>query len=279
MNRTLPIAFAVFCLSACGDDDSSAGDGGVSDTSTATGGEIAAELREAEFELSAGQCDCRFERDGYESAAACVADLDAITPAVRECIVDSAAPYIGELRASFDCLLSTTRDYIACNEATTCEDSAQRTTCFETAEAARRLCPTSEAGFSALDDELECLSALFVGPAEDACPDVTASGTGEIATFDTTLRGNDTMGGCGFGDQADVSVEWAAPAAGEYEFRVESAADVYIYVLASCGGVEIECDTDTTLTLSLEADETIIIVVDGYSRRDVGDVTLSVAAL
>ena len=279
MKKPLLLSFLVLFAVACGDDDvSSADGGGLPDASTDNARELAGDLRQAEFDLAAGLCDCRFERDGYDSAAACVADLDAVTPAVRRCAVDSVVPYLDEVQASITCSLEMNLEYIACNEAATCADSDARTACFDAAEAARLGCFLSDRGLSWLDDELSCLTDEFVGPAEGACPDVTASGLGEIATFDTTLRGNDTTGSCGFLDQADVSVEWTAPTAGDYEFRAESSADVFLYALDSCGGTEVACDTEPTLIVTLGAGESIILVVDGYTPRDVGNVVLSVSA-
>ncbi|MFK8002040.1 MAG: hypothetical protein AB8H86_20765 [Polyangiales bacterium] len=156
------ISLAIVCLSGCGDDDLPPVDGGMPDASTSNTRELAGDLREAEFELSAGQCDCRFERDGYESAEACVADLDAVTPAVRQCAVDSFAPYIEVAQASVECALEMNREYIACNDATTCADSAARTSCFEASEEARLRCLslTPDDALDWLDDELACLSEL-----------------------------------------------------------------------------------------------------------------------
>lgn len=279
MTRLVLFSF-LFVALACGDDDTFPADGSTPDVPGTNDLSIAGDLRQAEFDLSAGQCECNFERFGHASVAACVADLDAVTPAVRRCAEDSVAPYIAELRTSLECLTELTLEYIACNARTTCDESDARTACFDASEAARRLCVLSETAFDWLDDERSCLSDVFVGPAEDACPDVSATGMGEIATFDTTLRGDDTTAGCFVTDHADVSVEWTAPAAGDYEFTADTAAaDVFLYALDSCGGTEVACETETSLTLTLTADETVILVVDGYTERDVGSVSLSVAAL
>lgn len=82
----------------------------------------------------------------------------------------------------------------------------------------------------------------------------------------------------------DVAFQWTAPRAGRYDISTEgSGFDTLLSVhRGGCDGEEIACNDDVNgsrearLTIELDACETIVIVVDGWQRSDVGDVRLTV---
>ena len=62
--------------------------------------------------------------------------------------------------------------------------------------------------------------------------------------------------------------------------------DTLLYVLdGHCGGAELDCDDDSlsngasSVTVLLEANQTVVIVVDGYSDTDFGSYTLNISTL
>jgi hypothetical protein len=80
----------------------------------------------------------------------------------------------------------------------------------------------------------------------------------------------------------DVTFEFTAPANGNYTFDTfGSAYDTALYVLDSCGGLELGCNDDAGGTVQsrvqapLTAGQTVIIVVDGYGAAT-GDFVLNV---
>ncbi len=85
----------------------------------------------------------------------------------------------------------------------------------------------------------------------------------------------------------DVGYTWTAPAAGTYRFDTLDSTidDTVLYVLEDCmGGAELACNDDVSgdeyrsaVTMSLAADQTITIVVDGWSDMVVGDFVLNIA--
>lgn len=84
----------------------------------------------------------------------------------------------------------------------------------------------------------------------------------------------------------DVALQFTAPEAGRYEISTEgSRFDTVLSVRRDCGGAEIACNDDarpgmgttSALTVELEACETVIIVVDGFSEGEAGDVVVRVS--
>ena len=87
---------------------------------------------------------------------------------------------------------------------------------------------------------------------------------------------------CGFSNSSEYTWEFTAPAAGTYTFDTfGSNFDTVLYAQdGACGGAEIACNDDTgglqsEIVLNLVANQTVIIIVDGYSTGD-GDVVLNV---
>jgi hypothetical protein len=112
---------------------------------------------------------------------------------------------------------------------------------------------------------------LFEGVTHGAGDDVTLSCHWDFAGFESP----------------DVVVEWRAPAAGTYSFSTENSAfTTQLGVLDACGGAELACaSSDGTtfgspaLDFPLAAEQTVFIVLEGYSNRDSGYVRLSVSTI
>lgn len=83
----------------------------------------------------------------------------------------------------------------------------------------------------------------------------------------------------------DVAFQFTAPAAGRYDITtIGSSFDTVLSVRRGCGGEEIACNDDarpgmetrSAVTVDLGACETVIIVVDGFSAAEMGDVAVHV---
>ncbi|MEM6992029.1 MAG: hypothetical protein AAF721_16080, partial [Myxococcota bacterium] len=117
-------------------------------------------------------------------------------------------------------------------------------------------------------------------PIDDALPAMIA---GTTAGAINTLSGS-----CGGDDGPDAAYAFVAPAAGVYVFDTsDSDFDTVVYAVsgAACDGPELGCDDDgagslhSRLELSLDADEEIVLVVDGYSATTSGNFALGVTTL
>ena len=108
--------------------------------------------------------------------------------------------------------------------------------------------------------------------------DLTASTAAESDDFPATC-----MAGSG---GRDVAFEFTAPEAGRYDFTTSgSSFDTVLSVRRGCDGAELGCnddarpgmDTTSALGVDLEACETVVVVVDGFDGRAMGDVHLHVS--
>jgi uncharacterized protein YkwD len=108
--------------------------------------------------------------------------------------------------------------------------------------------------------------------------DLTASTAMEADDFAPTCM----AGGGG----RDVAFEFTAPEAGRYDITtIGSSFDTVLSVRRGCDGAEIVCNDDarpgmetrSAVTVELEACETVVIVVDGFSGMEMGDVQLHVS--
>ncbi|MBI4515694.1 MAG: right-handed parallel beta-helix repeat-containing protein [Deltaproteobacteria bacterium] len=109
------------------------------------------------------------------------------------------------------------------------------------------------------------------------------SRNGSTARDAVNAAGGATCGGGG--NQApDFAFRYAAPAAGFYTISTNSASfDTVLYVRRdTCGGAELACNDDQSggslesqVIVPLDANETVVIVVDGY-RRERGTFTLTI---
>lgn len=106
---------------------------------------------------------------------------------------------------------------------------------------------------------------------------------------DNTGSGDDIVGSCliGGGDGAgeDVAFTWTAPADGIYRFDTDgSALDTVLILLDACdsGANELACNDDfggelqSATTLAMTQDQTIAIVVDGWSSADLNTFSLHI---
>ena len=125
-------------------------------------------------------------------------------------------------------------------------------------------------------------------------PPLTCASNDLGSTFPATQSGSTagapsafTDSGCGgdSGRSGDAVFVWQAPSAGRYVFSTTgSGFDTILYALADCSGRELACNDDahsdltSKLELDLEANQRILIVVDGFGGNT-GDYRLSVGAV
>lgn len=122
----------------------------------------------------------------------------------------------------------------------------------------------------------------------DECPANNAGNTVPLVVGDNTVgRSNDLAGSCGDGDEApELGTAFTAPQAGVYFINTEgSDFDTVVYVLdgGDCSGVELACRDDGPFTepaawlvLELDADQDIVVVVDGSGSGEEGNYLLSI---
>jgi hypothetical protein len=139
------------------------------------------------------------------------------------------------------------------------------------------------------DFETDCLDA-YCGddPAcEEICPEDDLEGALPIQVAGNNLgAADDYTGSCAnVLGASDTTYLFTAPAAGDYIFDTfGSYEDTLIYVLdgEDCTGVELACNDDAAYTLqsevlvTLAADQTVVVVVDGYDEYAGGDFILNV---
>ena len=135
------------------------------------------------------------------------------------------------------------------------------------------------------DGATDCLDPDCAGAVEcvATCPEDTLPGSPGQVVGDTTGLTDDTTPSCAIGSTgSDTTVEFTAPADGEYTFDTfGSSYDTTLYALDTCGGVELACDDDTDglqsrISLDLLAGETVVLVVDAFSTGS-GPFTLDVS--
>lgn len=124
---------------------------------------------------------------------------------------------------------------------------------------------------------------LHVDVLGGACPDTDLGNTvPQTATGNTTGGDNTDAGSCGGDFSADDLYEFTAPADGLYQFDTfGSSLDTVLFLRdAACFGPELECsddfaqgDTDSRIIEGLDANQTVLIGVDG---NGVGPYTLNV---
>jgi len=109
--------------------------------------------------------------------------------------------------------------------------------------------------------------------ADDVCPgNVLGPNVPDTAMGTTSSASNDTAGSCGGASGRDIAYTFTAPSTGAFTFDTEgSELDTVLYVLdGECTGPEIACNDDgagsqSALTVQLAQDQTITVVVDGFS--------------
>ncbi len=113
------------------------------------------------------------------------------------------------------------------------------------------------------------------------CPDDTLL-VSPSTLSDSTLGAPDShTPTCAVSSASDLTVEFTAPADGDYTFdTLGSAFDTVLYALDGCGGAELACNNDTAgilseITLTMVTDQVVVLVVDG-NGPDSGDVMLNV---
>ncbi len=122
-----------------------------------------------------------------------------------------------------------------------------------------------------------------IGP---TCADEELQSTTEFSFTGTTSGQADGHSGSCVGGRggADTTLAFTAPQSGPYIFDTNgSSFDTVLYVLSGsdCAGAELACDDDggdgtrSELVVELEADEDVIIVVDGYDATNSGSFVLN----
>jgi hypothetical protein len=123
----------------------------------------------------------------------------------------------------------------------------------------------------------------FSGGGTCAAPIDLGSTVPQIVTGSTTAQLDSTRPGCGFSSGApDTIYSFTAPEAGTYFFDTfGSSFNTILHVLdGSCAGPALGCNDDaggpqSRLNVDLAADQTVLVVVDGYSGG-AGDYVLDV---
>ena len=126
--------------------------------------------------------------------------------------------------------------------------------------------------------------AYVLNVAEDVCPDADIGNAVPHVETGSNVGETDTLAGsCGGSGGADLAFAWTAPADGSYTFdSFGSTYDTVLYVLdGDCEGTELACDDDTSGTQSqvvvdLVADQTVTVVLDGFSSFSTGDYVLNI---
>ena len=112
---------------------------------------------------------------------------------------------------------------------------------------------------------------------QDACDNVEVVPEGVPTAYLGVTAGTSTVeGSCGGDSAPEAVLEWTAPEDGTYRITTNgSDYDTVLYVRdGSCAGAELGCDDDggdslqSQIVLDLDADQTITIVVDGYSSNE-----------
>ncbi|MEO0601136.1 MAG: hypothetical protein AAF211_06850, partial [Myxococcota bacterium] len=210
-----------------------------------------------------------------------VLDIVAATAVEGDC--DNAID--DDLDGSPDCLDPNCLGATACLELA-CDDGIDddgdfQIDCLDLDCASDPLC--AESCDNGLDDD---------GDFRVDCDDQGCAGDPACCVTDGTLFGSagaTTSGpgldqytpSCALSLAQDVSFEFTAPEAGDYTFdTVGSDFDTVLTVLDGCGGTELACNDDTVglqseVTVTLAADQTVLVVVDGYSDIE-GSVTVRV---
>ena len=154
--------------------------------------------------------------------------------------------------------------------------------------------PPPELCAGELDDDLDglidCLDPdCSADPGcQPVCPDGVfgAPLPGEVAG-DTVGSSDDVSPSCARGS-SDVSLEFTAPATGDYVIdTVGSGYDTTLVVLDGCGGSELACSDDhlgftapvSQVRVSLTAGQVVVLVADGHGLDDVGSYVIGVAPL
>lgn len=246
-------------------------------------------LDASDRELQA-RCECNFAELGHPSAEACFERLRRPDFA-KSCELAAFSRSWRDLGPRYACFAQARDGSATCIETNGCGALAD---CEATRDAARSGCAglvSADIGFSEL--ESGCERTLRLGT-PSGCPDAVVTGAPigpSVFEGNTTGAGDDVMLSChpDFEDfqSPDLLVQWQAPAAGQYLFSTENSAFVtQIGILDGCGGAELGCASSSavsfggaSLALSLEAQQTVVIVLEGYDVVDSGYVRLEVSRL
>ncbi len=117
-----------------------------------------------------------------------------------------------------------------------------------------------------------------------SCADAVVTGTLPQTLNHTTVgMGDDVSPSCANSNAPDMAVQFTAPSAGTYIFETAgSDFDTVLYARPGCFGAELACNDDgnglglqSRLVLDLAANETVVVVVDGFGTNS-GNVVLTV---
>ncbi len=145
------------------------------------------------------------------------------------------------------------------------------------------------------DDELDNDADFLIDCQDDSCfgseactvecPDGTVMGELPV-TVETVvpnrISGFESLCAGSFG-APERTFEFTAPEAGTYVFdTLGSSFDTVLAVFDGCDGAEIDCNDDTEGVLSevqldMDAEETVLLVIDGYGPGDFGAAVLTVS--
>lgn len=227
-------------------------------------------------------CECNWEASGYPTLEHCLDDW--ITAAdVRLCLRQTYLDHAADVVAYYTCAAETELGYADCLTAAACDNEASAA-CYESRATELEACPAvGDEIVSAFTTDLD----LCVSGPPSGCPDQERGS--ELGLFGNTTEGlgNDRRGSCG-GLAADEIHRWTAPISGTYRFETTGTEfDTVLYIMTSCTGeTELGCNDDTSagtttssLELELEADQSVIIVVDGWELGDDGHYILSISRL
>ncbi|MEO0602117.1 MAG: hypothetical protein AAF211_11820, partial [Myxococcota bacterium] len=184
-----------------------------------------------------------------------------------------------------DCLDSDCASLAACSE-TDCADGIDNdqdgaADCFDDECALSTACP--ETCDNGLDDDgdldTDCEDAACTADPQ-CCPLDLVSAVPTTITADLTMTDNVVQPSCSGEDGADYTVEFTAPADGDYRFTFTNLSFTFAFlaIYDSCGGAELQCGP-AILEQPMVAGQTVMIAVDAQETFLEGPFALDITAI
>lgn len=263
-----------------GAGDIDTGPGEPTDTGPApTPAEAVAAWIEGLNATTAQTCECYLAETDYETAESCT-QANSFNDDVAACFVVASVTVTPGLAVALACFAQVEADVAACFD-----EDCERDCYDEFGEVAAGCPEPSESDF---EDLADAVGACLTGDTPSPCPEneeaITETGDAVI-TGTTAAGGDDSDGSCAGFPAADRAYAFQATAAGNYVFDTHgSSFDTLIYVLDGCGGEELGCVDDpeelavltSEVSVALEADQTVILVIDGFDQLAAGDFVVNI---
>jgi hypothetical protein len=167
---------------------------------------------------------------------------------------------------STDCWDTDCTDDVACQEI--CDDNVDQ---------------NGDGMFDCMD--VDCKGEVVC---EELCPELALTGALPLQVAGDNLGAADnSVSSCNANPGSDTTYTFTAPSAGTYTIdTIGTGLDTVLYVLDSCGGLELACNDDIDVTtgdfqselqVTLSAGQTVIVVVDSYNNWASGPYLLNVS--